>query len=112
MRQTLPSGGFIGIEEGKLHIHSLRVAFKDTMAFKIVAEFKDARGTLTSPFLGRTVGVSNTLGSVTLVDGSFKALIRGLNSAVTIKLINDTHLPSTWVNGEIDMTFSSRAQRV
>lgn len=65
--------------------------------------------TRTYEYTGRVLGSpTNIIGGVAISNGSFKFPVKSNARAVTIKLINDSWLPSAWQSAEIDYTATQR----
>lgn len=70
------------------------------------------RDTYTYPFTGRTVGGNVPLGQPGIATGSFKFPIMANNMRVKTELVNDSPLPSRFLNAEWEAQYTVRTQRI
>ena len=96
--QSNTTGTRSAIREGRLQIKSWNVSYNDT-GFFTTSVTPVGRSESTSTFTG-TIIDSGTVNGVNLEDGDFTFAVQSRNEKLVVKLMNDTHLPSNFVNAE------------
>jgi len=96
--QSNVTGTRSAISEGRLQIKNFRVSYNDTGYFT-TSVTPVGRSESTSSFTG-TVIDSGTVNGINLEDGNFSFAVQSRNDKLIVKLLNDTHLPSNFVNAE------------
>ena len=96
--QSNTTGTRSAIREGRLQIKSWNVSYNDT-GFFTTSVTPVGRSESTSTFTG-TIIDSGTVNGVNLEDGDFTFAVQSRNDKLVVKLMNDTHLPSNFVNAE------------
>ena len=95
--QVSDSGGSrISVKDGRLQIRNWNVSFNDTGYFTTEVT-PIGRSTSSSTFTGLKQG-TGSLGVVNLSDGDFTFAVQSQNDKLTIKIKNDSHLPSNLIN--------------
>lgn len=97
------------IKEGRLQLRNMTVAYDKTGFFKTeVTPYRRAvsNDTFTAP-IGTAVA-----GQVNLDNGNFRFSIQSQNEKVTIALVNDSYLPSTFINAEWEGWWHQRGRSI
>ena len=89
-------GSRISVKEGRLQIRNWSVSFNDT-GFFTTEVTPVGRSVSTSTFTGLTLG-SGLTGTINLEDGDFDFAVQSENDKLTVKLKNNSHLPSNFIN--------------
>jgi len=101
------SGSRTRVREGRLQIRNWTVSFNDT-GFFTTSVTPVGRDESTSTFTGTIVG-TGLAGTVNLEDGDFTFAVQSRNENLTIKLKNNSHLPSNFVNAEWEGYYVSQS---
>ena len=102
------TGNRTRIREGRLQIRNWTVSYDDT-AFFTVEVTPLAKNTSTYTFNSVTVG-SSSAGAVNLEDGFFNFAVQSRNENLVVRLLNDSHLPSNFVNAEWEGYYVSQSR--
>jgi len=101
--QFMKDSNEASITTGKLQLAFMTVGYSGTGYFR--AEVTPlGRETYTYPFTGKVIGVT-PLGSLQFQSGTFKFPVGTSSKGVTIDLVNDSHLPSTFQNAAWEGNF-------
>ena len=103
-------GSRISVKEGRLQIRNWSVSFNDT-GFFTTQVIPVGRDTSNTTFTGTITG-TGLLGTVNLEDGDYTFAVQSENDKLTIKLLNDSHLPSNFINANWEGYYVSPAQRI
>lgn len=103
-------GSRISVKEGRLQIRNWSVSFNDTGFFKTQVT-PVGRDTSTTTFTGTITG-TGLLGTVNLEDGDYAFAVQSENDKLTIKLLNDSHLPCNFINANWEGYYVSPTQRI
>lgn len=112
IREQAGNGGENVVSEGRLQLRRMSVLYSKTGYFKaeVLAIGKQP---YTYTFTGRVLGSSNNvLGEVPIEAGKFKFPLMGHNTKLTIKLINDSYLPSHFLSSEWEGFYVLRSKRL
>ena len=96
--QSSATGSRTRVREGRLQIRNWTVSYNDTGFFQ-TSVTPVGRDESTTTFTGTVLGTGLT-GTVNLEDGDFTFAVQSRNESLTIKLTNNSHLPSNFVNAE------------
>jgi len=96
--QSSATGSRTRVREGRLQIRNWTVSYNDTGFFQ-TSVTPIGRDESTTTFTGTVLGTGLT-GTVNLEDGDFTFAVQSRNESLTIKLTNNSHLPSNFVNAE------------
>tara|TARA_X000001382_G_scaffold66713_2_gene46360 strand:- start:2630 stop:5020 length:2391 start_codon:yes stop_codon:yes gene_type:complete len=99
------SGSRTRVRQGRLQIRNWTVSYNDT-AYFVSTVTPQARSSSTTVFTGTIVG-TGLAGTVNLEDGSFTFAVQSRNEGLSISLVNDSHLPSNFVNAEWEGYYES-----
>ena len=99
------SGSRTRVRQGRLQIRNWTVSYNDT-AYFVSTVTPQARSASTTVFTGTIVG-TGLAGTVNLDDGSFTFAVQSRNEGLSISLVNDSHLPSNFVNAEWEGYYES-----
>lgn len=99
------SGARTRVRQGRLQIRNWTVSYNDT-AFFVATVTPQARSASTTTFTGTIVG-TGLAGTVNLEDGSFTFAVQSRNEGLAISLVNNSHLPSNFVNAEWEGYYES-----
>ena len=99
------SGSRTRVRQGRLQIRNWTVSYNDT-AYFVSTVTPQARSASTTVFTGTIVG-TGLAGTVNLEDGSFTFAVQSRNEGLSISLVNDSHLPSNFVNAEWEGYYES-----
>ncbi len=98
VRRPNGAGGTVTLQSGRLQLHYLTVAYDKTSFFQIEVTPK-GRAKRTYPFTGRSLGSEdNLIGVVPLLSGSKTVPILSRSDRVIIEIVNDSWMPSAFVN--------------
>lgn len=100
------------IHEGRLQLRRGTVEYSDSGYFRVEVT-PSQRTAYSYPFTGRTLGASGLLiGSNPISSGDFSYAIRSRAKDISIKIINDSPLPSTISTAYFEGSYSARSQRI
>ena len=103
-------GSRISVKEGRLQIRNWNVSFNDTGFF--TTEVKPVgRDASTTTFTGTITG-TGLLGTVNLEDGDYTFAVQSENDKLTVKIKNDSHLPSNFINASWQGYYVTASSRV
>ena len=106
------AGGENVVSAGRLQLRRMSVLYSKTGYFKAEV-LGTGKPTYTYTFTGRVLGSSNNvLGDVPIEAGKFKFPLMGHNTSVTIKLLNDSYLPSHFLSSEWEGFYVLRSKRL
>lgn len=105
--QSSVTGSRTRIREGRLQIRNWTVSFNDTGFFQ-TSVTPVGRSESLSTFTGTIVG-TGLAGTVNLEDNDFTFAVQSRNENLTIKLTNNSHLPSNFVNAEWEGYYVTQA---
>tara|TARA_X000001382_G_scaffold26517_3_gene17026 strand:+ start:4266 stop:6644 length:2379 start_codon:yes stop_codon:yes gene_type:complete len=103
-------GSRISVKEGRLQIRNWNVSFNDT-GFFTTEVIPVGRNTSTTTYTGTITG-TGLLGTVNLEDGDYTFAVQSENDKLTIKLKNDSHLPSNFINASWQGYYVTASSRV
>ena len=105
-------GGENVVTEGRLQLRRMSVLYSKTGYFKTEV-LGTGKPTYTYTFTGRVLGSSNNvLGDVPIEAGKFKFPLMGHNTKLTLKLLNDSYLPSHFLSSEWEGFYVLRSKRL
>jgi hypothetical protein len=112
LRQNTPTGGIAAVLSGRLQLRTMSVALSNTGYFR--AEVTPIlRQTNKYHYDARTVSVPDTrIGVVPLGTGTQRFTVASKNDQASIKLINDSFLPSWFIAAEYEGVYMNRARRL
>jgi hypothetical protein len=93
---------------GRLQMRRWNVRYVDTGYFRVEVT-PQGRDVHTKVFAGKVLGANIVLGTININTGTFTFDSFGRSSDITVKLVNDTWLPSTFLSAEWIGTFSPKA---
>jgi hypothetical protein len=105
----LKSGKNVSILSGRYQLRYLTLQYANTGYFRVTASIGNG-DTYTYPFTGEILGIA-TIGSSNITSGTFRVPVHSKNENVTVKILNDSHLPSKILSGELEAYYNDRAQR-
>lgn len=94
---------------GRYQLRYLTLQYANTGYFRIEAQIKN-ESTFSYPFTGEILGTSN-LDSANILTGAFRVPIFSKNENLTLKIVNDSPLPSKILSGDIEASYNDRATR-
>jgi len=105
--------GSMGAIGGRYQVRYATLSFGDTAYFKAQVEVKYGN-TYEYEFTGRIVGSGNNIltTSVPLETGTYRIPVYCKNTGLTLRITNNTPLPSNLIAMEYEGTFNERARRV
>lgn len=110
LRQSNGQGGSITVESGRLQVQYLTLAYNNTSYFTVEVT-PLGRDTRTYAYTGRTLGApDNLLGVVPVRSGSKVIPIMSKSNRVTIEIVNDSWMPSAFVNAIWTGTHNPKAK--
>ncbi len=110
VRQSNGAGGSVTVDSGRLQIDYLTISFFKTSYFTVEVTPK-GRSTRTYAFTGRTLGdPDNLLGVVPVVSGSKSFPILSRANRVTIDIVTDSWMPSSFVKAIWTGTYNEKAK--
>ncbi len=113
--ERLESEFFIRTQQGmvpaeRLQVHDFTVFHSDTGYYRVEVDYKGGKQGAYH-MTGRVFGdIANVTGSFPIVDGQLKVPINSSSGGATIRLVNDSFLPSRWQTTEYQYTGTFRAQ--
>ena len=103
-------GSRISVKEGRLQIRNWNVSFNDTGFF--TTEVKPVgRDVSTTTYTGTITG-TGLLGTVNLEDGDYTFAVQSENDKLTVKLKNNSHLPSNFINASWQGFYVTASTRI
>jgi hypothetical protein len=110
LRQPSPSGGTTTVQSGRLQIKGLNLSYDKSAYFRVEVT-PVGRKTYTYTFTGRALGsADNVLGSVPLIAGKMSIPILSRNDRVSVELVNDSWMPSSFISAEWSGTHNATAR--
>ena len=103
-------GSRISVKEGRLQIRNWSVSFNDTGFFTTEVS-PVGRDTSTTTYTGTITG-SGLLGTINLEDGDYQFAVQSENDKLTVKIKNDSHLPSNFINASWQGYYVTASSRV
>lgn len=103
-------GSRISVKEGRLQIRNWSVSFNDTGFFTTEVQ-PVGRDVSTTTFTGTITG-TGLLGTVNLEDGDYQFAVQSENDKLTVKIKNDSHLPSNFINASWQGYYVTASSRV
>ena len=103
-------GSRISVKEGRLQIRNWSVSFNDTGFFTTEVS-PVGRDTSTTTYTGTITG-TGLLGTVNLEDGDYKFAVQSENDKLTVKIKNNSHLPSNFINASWQGYYVTASTRV
>lgn len=101
--------GVAAMLAGRYQLRYMTIQFSNSAYFKAQVSIKN-ESTYEYVFTGETVGTA-VIGNTNISSGSFRVPIHSKNDNTTIKLINDSPLPSKFLSCEIEAFYNDRAVR-
>lgn len=102
----------VALLDGKLVLRTVQVSFSDSCYFKaeVTPNLRDKN---TYVYTGIKLGTSSaTIGAITPADDSYRFPVITSSRGVTIDLVNDSPLPSTFQSAAWEAEFTKRARRL
>lgn len=110
--QYVRDGNKVAMTGGVLKMRRMHLTYSNSGQFTIEVTPK-ARETYSYPFTGISMGTLQALiGTPTITSGTFTFPVRTSNLGVTIDIVNDSYLPSTFQSAEWDAEFVMKAHRI
>jgi len=110
--QAQGGGGLQAIGDGRVQVRGMSLGYSATGYFKVNVT-PTGRSTYTYPFSGRILGSSNVaIGDVPKETGIFRFPVVAKNDQVSIEIVNDSYLPSSFLSGEWEAYFVLRSRRI
>ena len=103
-------GSRISVKEGRLQIRNWNVSFNDT-GFFTTEVTPVGRDTSTTTYTGTITG-SGLLGTINLEDGDYTFAVQSENDKLTVKIKNNSHLPSNFINASWQGYYVTASSRV
>lgn len=103
-------GSRISVKEGRLQIRNWNVSFNNTGYFTTEVTPK-GRDTSSTTFTGTITG-TGLLGTVNLEDGDYTFAVQSENDKLTVRIKNDSHLPSNFINASWQGYYVTASTRV
>ena len=104
------TGSRISVKEGRLQIRNWNVSFNDT-GFFTTEVTPVGRDTSTTTYTGTITG-TGLLGTVNLADGDYTFAVQSENDKLTVKIKNNSHLPSNFINASWQGYYVTASSRV
>jgi hypothetical protein len=101
--------GSASILTGRYQLRYLTLQYADTAYFRVTVKVKN-EDTYSYPFTGEVLGLS-VIGTTSISTGTFRVPVYSKNDNTTIKIINDSPMPSKILSGELEAFYNDRAQR-
>jgi len=109
LRKQTPKGATVPVLTGRLQLKRWSVAYSDS-GFFTVEVTPVARDTWEYDFSSRVLGTAdNQTGEIVLKSGVFRFPVQSVANQVTIELVNDTHLPSSFLNAAFEALYVSQS---
>lgn len=111
LRDEAVGGGQTASTEGRLQISYMTLNYADSGYFRVEVT-PTKRNTYRYVMSGQVVGSARSpLGRVPAQTGAFRFAVMANHMNVTVDLINDSHLPSRFLNAEWEGKYTTRATR-
>lgn len=111
LRRQTQTGSVIPEIEGRLQLKRMELGYEDTGYFRVEVT-PTGRSAFTSTMNGYTVAGIPAIGTAAIVTGTFRFPIMARNTEVTVDLINDSHLPSRFLQAQWEAIYSPKHQKV
>lgn len=103
----------VTLSTGRFQLRAMTVAYSNTSFFKAEVTQRYTNTMFDYVFSGNILGTGQAvIGNVPVEYGAFRFPLYGRNDELFITLKNDTHLPSNFLNAELDASYESRSKRV
>ena len=101
--------GQAALLSGRYQLRYLTLQYADTAYFRVTAEVRN-EDTYVYPFTGEVIG-TGVIGTTNISSGTVRIPVFSKNDNLTVKIINDSHMPSKFLSGEMEAYYNDRAQR-
>ncbi|CAB4140921.1 hypothetical protein UFOVP401_21 [uncultured Caudovirales phage] len=101
--------GQAALVSGRYQLRYLTLQYADTAYFRVTAEIK-TEDTYVYPFTGEIIG-TGVIGVTNISSGAVRIPVFSKNDNLILKIINDSHMPSKFLSGEMEAYYNDRAQR-
>jgi len=101
--------GQAALVSGRYQLRYLTLQYADTAYFRVTAEVK-TEDTYVYPFTGEIIG-TGVIGVTNISSGAVRIPVFSKNDNLILKIINDSHMPSKFLSGEMEAYYNDRAQR-
>ena len=102
----------VTLSTGRFQLRAMTVAYSNTSFFKAEVTQRYTNTMFDYVFSGNILGTGQAvIGNVPVEYGAFRFPLYGRNDELFITLKNDTHLPSNFLNAELDASYESRSKR-
>ena len=110
LKEQSEGGGSGSVASGRYQIRNGTLTFDNSVSFKIEVT-PEGRSTRTHVFDSRKSGSFVVGAAPTVADGTFKFPVQSKGETTSIKLINDTPFPSSFLTVEYEALYYARSQR-
>lgn len=112
LRTPSGGGGTTTVQSGRLQLKQMTLSHDKSSYFRVEVT-PVGRQTYTYLFTGRSLGsADNVLGSIPLISGKMTVPILSRNDRVVIEIINDSWMPSAFINVEWTGTHNEKAREL
>lgn len=111
MREAKADGNELSVIDGRLQLRTFSVRYENSGYFELRIK-PEGRDEAVYKFTGKVLGSNSVPGQVNLASGTFTRPVMCRSSNVTVKLINDSPLPSRFLSASWEGNFVLRSQRV
>jgi hypothetical protein len=101
--------GVASITSGRYQLRYLNLQYSETAYFRVIVDVKN-EDSYEYIYTGLILG-TDLLDELQLDTGSFRVPLFSKNDNITITLINESHLPSKILSGELEAFYNDRSQR-
>ena len=101
--------GIASITSGRYQLRYLNLQYSETAYFRVFVDVKN-EDTYEYTYTGVILG-TDQLDELQLDTGTFRIPLFSKNDNITITLVNDSHLPSKILSGELEAFYNDRSQR-
>lgn len=109
--QSKETRGTVTLKAGKLYIKKMAIKYFQAGYFKVLVTPK-GRDTITYTFSGRIIGdASNIIGDIAFADGEFSFRPLGKSSDLTIQIVNDSFIPSSFISAYWQGNYVSKSSK-
>lgn len=111
-RKQSAAGDLVAVVDGRLQLRRMSLSYVNSGYFKVSVK-PDRRNEAEYFMTAKTIGEFGTvLGETTIDSGAFNFQIMSQNTGVSIIIINDSYLPSTFISADWQGIYATKGVRV
>lgn len=113
LKQQLPGGGTRTVQNGRLQLRAMSLAYDKAAYFRVEVTLEGHAAPYVYTVTGRKLGdATNVLGTVPLLSGKKTIPLMARNDRVTVDIVNDSWMPSSFISVEWAGTHTEKAREL